>query len=106
MDWQSTWDDPLATYLAHVHDLIGDHRTRITFTETVKGIIAAGSLVCQRIAAHSPVFAPVQNGAQRVLRMATGEVRSARSCMPTTLRPSSVRTRLSTLLPHQRMNCG
>jgi hypothetical protein len=73
MDWQATWEDPFTTYLTHFDGLIGDARTRITFTETVKGIIAAGSLVCQRIAGHSPVLAAVQNGAQRVIRMVTGD---------------------------------
>ena len=73
MDWHATWDDPFAPYLHHFHSLIGDHRTRITLAETVKGIIAAGSLVCHRIAAHSPVLAAVRNGAQRVIRMVVGD---------------------------------
>src|SRR5215210_5092405 len=72
MDWQATWNDPFAPYLRHFHSLIGDRRTRTTFTETVKGIIAAGSLVCHRIAAHAPVLAAAQNGAQRVIRMLMG----------------------------------
>ncbi len=73
MEWQGTWEDPFTTYLTHFEGLIGDARTRTTFAETVKGIIAAGSLVCQRIAAQSPVFAAVRDGAQRILRMVTGE---------------------------------
>lgn len=73
MDWHATWDDPFSTYLNHFDSLIGDARTRTTFTETIKGMIAAGSLVCQRIAAHSPVLGTVHYGAQRVLRMVTGE---------------------------------
>ena len=73
MEWHVTWEDPFAGYLAQFDALIGDQRTRVTFTETVKGIIAAGSLVCQRIAAQSPIFAAVKDGAQRVLRLATGE---------------------------------
>ncbi len=73
MDWHATWDDPFSTYLTHFDSLIGDARTCTTFTETIKGIIAAGSLVCQRIAAHSPVLGTVHHGAQRVLRMVTGE---------------------------------
>ncbi len=73
MDWQTTWDDPVTTYLQPFDSLIGDTRTRTTFSETVKGIIGAGSLICQRIAAHSPVFAAVKDGAQRILRLATGE---------------------------------
>jgi hypothetical protein len=73
MDWQATWDDPFTTYLHRFEDLSGDARTRTTLSETVKGIIGAGSLVCQRIAAHSPLFSAVQDGAQRILRMVTGE---------------------------------
>jgi hypothetical protein len=73
MEWQTKWEDPFVTYLHHFDGLIGDARTHTTFCETVKGIVAAGSLVCQRIAAHSPVFAAVQDGAQRILRMVTGE---------------------------------
>jgi hypothetical protein len=73
MEWHATWEDPLTGYLTQFDGLIGDARTRTTFTETVKGIIAAGSLVCQRIAAHSPVLAAVQNGAQRIIRMVMGE---------------------------------
>ncbi len=73
MEWHTTWEDPLTTYLTQFDGLLGDARTRTTFTETVKGIIAAGSLVCQRIAAASPVLAAVQNGAQRIIRMVSGE---------------------------------
>jgi hypothetical protein len=73
MKWHTTWEDPFTTYLTQFDSLIGDARTRTTVTETVKGIIAAGSLVCQRIAAQSPILAAVNDGAQRVLRLATGE---------------------------------
>src|ERR671932_933124 len=73
MDWQATWDDPFTTYLQTFDSLIGDTRTRTTFSETVKGLVGAGSLICQRIAAHSPVFAAVNDGAQRILRMVSGE---------------------------------
>ncbi len=73
MEWQATWEDPCTAYLAHFQSLIGDARTRITFAETVKGIVTAGSLVCQRIAAHSPVLAAIPHGAQRIMRMLTGE---------------------------------
>jgi len=73
MEWHATWEDPFTTYLTQFASLIGDARTRVTFTATVKGIIAAGSLVCQRIAAQSPLLAAVKDGAQRVLRLATGE---------------------------------
>jgi hypothetical protein len=73
MEWQTTWEDPFTTYLSRFDSLTGDARTRTTLTETVKGIIGAGSLVCQRSAAHSPVLAAVQDGAQRILRLVTGE---------------------------------
>jgi hypothetical protein len=73
MEWHATWEDPFVRYLTYFDDLIGDARTRITFAETVKGIIAAGSLVCHRIAAHSPVLATGHHGAQRVIRMVTGD---------------------------------
>lgn len=45
----------------------------VTFQETIKGIIAAGSLICKRIAAHSQVFAATSKGGQRNLRLAKGE---------------------------------
>lgn len=72
MEWQATWEDPFTRYLSPFHDLIGDARTRTTLTETVQGMIGAGSLVCQRSAAHAPILAAVQDGAQRILRMVTG----------------------------------
>src|SRR5713101_3321317 len=53
MEWNTTWEDPLTSYVKHFAGLIGDQRTRKTFGETVKGIIAAGSLICQQIAARS-----------------------------------------------------
>ena len=60
-------------YLGHFDGLIGDKRTGKTFGEIVRGIINAGSLVCQQIAAHSPVLSAVKDGAQRVIRFAKGE---------------------------------
>jgi hypothetical protein len=64
---------PLQEYLGHFDGLIGDKRTGQTFNEVVRGIINAGSLVCQQIAAHSPVLSGVKDGAQRVIRFAKGE---------------------------------
>ena len=64
---------PLAEYLGHFDKLIGDKRTGQTFGEVVRGIINAGSLVCQRIAAHSPLLSAAKDGAQRVIRLAKGE---------------------------------
>jgi len=45
----------------------------VTFGEVVKGIIGVGSLVCARIAAHSPILAPTTKGGQWVIRLAKGE---------------------------------
>lgn len=73
MKWELDWNDPFTLYLAPFDSLVGDRRTWVTLTETVRGIISSGSLVCQRIAAHSPVLAAVKTGAQRVIRMVTGE---------------------------------
>ncbi len=73
MEWHATWDDPFTSYLAQFTHLVGDARTRTTLAETLRGIIAAGSLVCQRIAACSPVLAAAHDGAQRVARLASGE---------------------------------
>jgi hypothetical protein len=71
MQWELTWNDPFTQYLEPFESLVGDQRTWVTLTETVRGIIGSGSLVCQRIAAHAPVLASVTKGAQRVIRMAT-----------------------------------
>jgi hypothetical protein len=68
MTGQGLW----AEYLGHYDGLIGDKRTGKTFHEVVRGIIDAGSLVCQQIAAHSPVLSAVKDGAQRVIRFAKG----------------------------------
>ena len=53
MEWDPTWEDPLTSYVKQFNRLIGDQRTRRTFGEVVKGILAAGSLICQQIAARS-----------------------------------------------------
>lgn len=53
--------------------MIGDRRTAVTFGEVSKGIINAGSLICQRIAVPSAVLAAVKNGSQRVIRFVKGE---------------------------------
>lgn len=73
MEWNATWNDPLTEYLAPYHELMGDKRTRTTFDETIKGIIGAGSVICQQIAAHSPLLSQGERGAQRVIRLASGE---------------------------------
>ncbi len=53
MEWNPTWEDPLTSYVKQFAGLIGDHRTSKTFAEIVKGIIGAGSLICQQIAARA-----------------------------------------------------
>ncbi len=73
MEWKTTWNDPLTRYVAPYHDLIGDKRTRTTFDETIRGMMGAGSLICQQIAVHSPVLAKAKKGAQRIIRLASGE---------------------------------
>ena len=72
MKWELAWNDPLTAYLEPFDDLVGDRRTWTTLTETVRGIIGSGSLICQRIATQSPILSRVQKGAQRVIRMVTG----------------------------------
>jgi len=72
MKWELAWNDPFTLYLEPYATLIGDRRTWVTFTETVKGIVGSGSLVCQRIASHSPILGAVKKGAQRIIRMVSG----------------------------------
>jgi hypothetical protein len=73
MTWSNAWHTPLSAYLQAYDDLIGDRRTGKTLAEIVKGIISSGSLICKRIASHSPVLSRVRHGAQRVIRFANGE---------------------------------
>lgn len=73
IELQGTQQDALEEYLEHYSKLIGDKRTFVTFSETVRGIIGAGSLVCQRIAAHSAVLSAVKEGSQRVIRFVKGK---------------------------------
>lgn len=73
MEWQSSWTDPFQQYLKPFASLIGDRRTWEAFSETIKGIIASGSTVAQRIAASSAGLSQSKKGSQRVLRMAKGE---------------------------------
>jgi hypothetical protein len=69
MELEQKEADVLASYLAHYDSLIGDTRTKKAFQGTIKGIIGAESLVCARIAVHSPELAASKNGEQRVRRM-------------------------------------
>lgn len=73
MELEVKQEELLPGYLASFGRLMGDKRTGVTFRETVKGIIMAGSLVCQRIAASSAVLSVAKESGQRVSRMATGE---------------------------------
>jgi hypothetical protein len=73
MEWRSNWTDPFQEYLKPFAGLIGDRRTWWTLLETVKGIMASGSVMGERIAAASAELSRSKNGAQRVLRMAKGE---------------------------------
>ena len=73
MEWKTTWNDRLTRYLAPYHKLIGEKRTHQTFDEVGKGLIGAGSLIGQRIAAHSAQLSQGKKGSQRVLRLASGE---------------------------------
>jgi hypothetical protein len=72
-EWQSSWTDPFQEYLKPFVSLIGDRRTWQVLLETVKGIIASGSIIGQRIASSSPELSRSKDGGQRVLRMAKGE---------------------------------
>ena len=60
MKWELDWNDPFTQYLAPFDRLVGDRRTWTTLTETVRGIIGSGSLICQRIATQSPILSRVQ----------------------------------------------
>lgn len=63
----------LDEYIAQFSTLFGDKRSRTTFGAIVSGVLAAGSLVCSRIAAVAPLLSEVRDGAQRILRFASGE---------------------------------
>lgn len=73
LSWAAEWGDPFAEYLQTWAGLIGDERTRVTVGEVVKGIVTAGSLVCERIAAQSAILSRAKDGGQRVSRMVSGE---------------------------------
>ena len=63
----------LGEYLSHYGELIGDKRTEKAFGGIVEGIINAGSLVCQQIAAHAPALSEAKDGSQRVIRLVKGK---------------------------------
>ena len=66
MKWDFAWNDPLTVYLEPFDGLVGDRRTWTTLTETVRGIIGSGSLICQRnrdpVADSEVGFKKVPNG--------------------------------------------
>jgi hypothetical protein len=72
MEWNPTWENPLTSSVKHFDGLIGDRRTRKTFGEVVKGIIGAGSLMCQQIAGQSAELSKGKKESQGVIRLATG----------------------------------
>ena len=73
MELQAGQQSLLEEYLGQFGELIGDKRTNVTFIEIVRGIINAGSLICQQIAAHSPVLCAARDGSQRVIRFVKGK---------------------------------
>jgi hypothetical protein len=73
MAQEMTSQGSLAGYLRFFDGLVGDARTAKTLGEIVRGIINAGSLVCQKIASQSSVLSKAKEGGQRVSRFATGE---------------------------------
>ena len=73
MEWNPTWENPLTSYVKQFDGLIGDRRTAKTFGAIVKGIIGAGSLICQQIAGQSAELSKGKKGSQRVIRLATGQ---------------------------------
>jgi hypothetical protein len=77
---------PFAEYLEHFDGLIGDRRTGRTLGKIVRGIINAGSLVCQQIAAPSTEVSVAKEGAQRVSRFAQGESTKRSHVSPLTYR--------------------
>src|ERR1051326_8328420 len=73
MEWNLTWENPWTSYVKHFDGLIGDRRTGQAFGAIVKGIISAGSLIGQQIAAQSAELSKGKKGSQRVIRLATGQ---------------------------------
>ena len=73
MELESAQKSLLPGYLASFDHLIGDMRTGVTFGEIVKGIIGAGSLICQQIAASSAILSEAKDGARRVRRLVKGK---------------------------------
>lgn len=77
--------DTLTTFLTPFRPLFGDARSYQTFGQICYGILAAGSLVAARIAAHAPALAPLRAPSQPVLRFATGDSTQRSTISPATL---------------------
>lgn len=77
--------DALTAYLASFAPLFGDRRSQRTFAHICFGILAAGSLVAARIAAHAPAFARRRAPSQPVIRFATGDSTARSTISPATL---------------------
>ncbi len=54
MEWETTWNDPLTSYVVAFEKLIGDQRTGKTFGGTNRGSLGAGGLSWKPIAGQSP----------------------------------------------------
>jgi len=79
MEWKTTWNDPLTSYVAP-HTLIGDKRTHTTFDETIRGMIGAGSLICQLMAAHSAALMSYEGMPAWVYEKVVGSQATSREC--------------------------
>ena len=75
MEWQANWEGPRPRYVQRFAGRLLDGRTRRTVQASIQGIMAAGTLICQRSAACSALLSQAKDGAQRVLRLASGESR-------------------------------
>jgi hypothetical protein len=81
MEWQAKWEEPRPRYLQRFDGLLGDGRTRRTFQASIKGILAAGTLICQRIAPVQPSFPEPRMEPNASSDWRLGRVRSARRWM-------------------------
>lgn len=73
MELPATQEGLLGNYLSYYQSLIGDRRTGTAFKGIIEGIINAGSLVCQQVAAHSAALSTAKEGSQRVIRLVKGK---------------------------------
>ena len=73
MDLAAPHLDLFAAYLADFTELCGDGRTAWVLDQAVRGIVAAESLCCARIAASAPGLAAHRHAERRLRRLARGE---------------------------------